>query len=102
MIRHMVLLKLAHGADLQELAAVMQGLGALKDAISGFVGFSHGPNRDFEGKSADYPYGFLCDFTDQAASQRYAQDPRHQALGGRLVALCAGGAAGIFVADIET
>lgn len=102
MIRHVVLLDLLLGYDRRELAGVMDGLGALCSKISGFVSFSHGPNRDYEGKSPDFPYGFICTFLDAAALERYASDPRHHALGARLVALCADGAAGIFVADIET
>ena len=102
MIRHIVMLDLAAGAQASELAAVMDGLAALIDDIPGWTAFEHGPNRDFEGKSARYPYGFTCDFTDADALQRYAGDAGHQALGARLVGLCAGGAAGIMVIDLDT
>lgn len=102
MIRHIVLLNLVQGFEPRELESVMERLASLVGDISGFVAFSHGPNRDYENKSVDYPYGFVCDFTDRAALEAYANDPRHQALGARLVTLCTGGAAGIFVADIET
>jgi hypothetical protein len=102
MIQHIVLLALRSEYDHQELADIMQRLAALTDDLAGFTSFTHGPNRDFEGKSPDFPYGFICSFTEQSALQSYAIDPRHQALGARLVALCTGGAAGILVADIET
>lgn len=102
MIRHIVMLELAADAQADELAAVMDGLAALSSDIPGWIGFAHGPNRDFEGKSARYPYGFTCDFTDADALHRYAGDARHQALGARLVGLCEGGAAGIMVIDLDT
>ena len=85
-----------------DLAAVMQGLGGLLGQIAGFTGFTHGPNIDAEGKTPDYPYGFVCTFADRAALDRYANDPRHQALGGKLVALCIGGGDGITVFDIQS
>jgi len=100
MILHAVYLSLAPGADMDELAAVMAGLSDLKGKIEGLIAFDHGPNIDVEGKSPEAPYGFLATFTDAAALAQYAADPRHQALGARLVALCAG-SDGIKVYDIE-
>lgn len=99
MIRHIVMLNLPEGHNAAELEDVMDGLSRLN--IAGFEGFEHGPNRDFESKSQDYPYGFICHFSDAAALERYAMDPNHQALGGRLVALCNGGANGIMVMDLD-
>jgi len=97
MIQHIVMLRLQAGYDAAELAGVMNGLGGLD--LPGFVGFAHGPNLDLEKKSQDYPYGFICSFADQSALTTYANDPGHQALGARLVALC-GGADGIMVMDL--
>ena len=53
---------------------------------------------------ADSPaYAFeKADIRDRAALDRYAADPGHRALGGRLVALCRDGAKGILVSDIQT
>jgi hypothetical protein len=76
----------------------MNGLAGLD--LPGFASFTHGPNRDFEAKSPDHPYGFICTFADADALGTYAVHPDHQALGGRLVALC-GGADGIMVIDLE-
>ena len=101
MIRHIVLLDLAAGHDAAELADVMAGLDALRGSVAGFLSFSHGPNRDFEGKSPDCAYAFTCDFEDAAVSAAYLADPVHQALGARLVALCSRGADGITVIDME-
>lgn len=80
---------------------VMKGLGALVGQIDGFTGFTHGPNIDLEGKSPEAAYGFICTFSDRDALLRYADDPRHRALGARLVALC-GGAESIKVYDIHS
>lgn len=98
MIQHIVMLNLPNDHDASELQDVMAGLSALE--IEGFTGFEHGLNKDFEQKSQNYPYGFICTFADEAALERYAQNPDHQALGGRLVALCTGGADGIMVMDL--
>ncbi len=101
MIRHCVVLNLRAGANPGELAEVMYDLEQVCDRLDGATGFLHGPNRDFEGKSPDYPYGFTIDFTDGAALERYAVDPAHKACGARLVAMCEGGKDGITVFDLE-
>lgn len=101
MILHAVYFPLPETNDQKELFQVMAGLENLVDDIEGFTGFQHGPNIDLEGKSPEAQYGFHGVFTDAAALTRYAGDPRHQAFGARLVALC-GGADGIKVYDIET
>jgi quinol monooxygenase YgiN len=101
MIHHAVYLSLIETTDLTALAEVMQDLENLVDKIEGFTAFQHGRNVDLEGKSPESPYGFHATFTDRAALARYAHDPRHQALGARLVALC-GGPEAIKVYDIET
>lgn len=99
MIKHIVALSLVEDTDRAELSDVMAGLAALK--IDGFVGFEHGENLDLEKKSQAYPYGFICQFRDEAALARYTNDTEHQKLGARLVAMCKGGADGIFVMDIS-
>lgn len=100
MIDHVVMLGLRDEADLSACRDVMQGLERLVGDSPGFLGLTHGVNIDMEGKSPDYPYGFIARFEDKTALARYAADPRHQALGAQLVALC-GGADGITVYDIE-
>jgi hypothetical protein len=101
MILHTVLLPLPPDHDAGEATSVMQALAALVGRIDGFTAFAHGPNIDAEGRTPGHPYGFVCTFADRAALDRYAADPRHLALGARLVALC-GGAEGILVSDIDT
>lgn len=98
MIEHVVLLSLRAEHDPKELQEVMAGLSRLD--LPGIVAFTHGPNLDAEGKSPDYPYGFVVRFESRAALDAYAGDATHRALGARLVALCRGGGAGIFVADL--
>jgi len=100
-IRHVVMLSLRDDASAAELAEVMARLGALGATLDGLEGFAHGPNRDFERKSQGYPYGFICTFKDADALKAYADNPVHQALGARLVAMCNGGGDGIMVMDIE-
>ena len=101
MIHHAVYLSLDTTYDQNELAELMAGLAALVGTIDGFTAFHHGRNIDLEGKSPEAAYGFTCTFTDADAAMRYASDPRHQALGARLVALC-GGAERIKVYDIAS
>ncbi len=101
MIQHIVLLSLRSDYPVDELAEVMQGLDNLGAEITGFTGFQHGPNEDFEGKSQGYPYGFVCTFDTSETLQAYAVHPAHQALGARLVALCNDGSDGIMVADLD-
>lgn len=100
MIQHVVCLSLPNGWDKDALAEIMAALKALVGQIDGYIAFSHGPNIDAEGKSPGVPYLFVCRFTDRAALDRYATDPRHQTLGGQLVALC-GGAERITVYDMD-
>ncbi len=100
MIQHIVCLSLTDTADHTSLAAVMSDLAGLVGQIDGFTDFTHGPNIDVEGKSPEAPYGFVCVFDTLEALQNYANDPRHQALGAKLVDLC-GGADGIKVYDIR-
>lgn len=101
MIFHTVYLSLPADADHSELANIMRDLKALVGMIDGFAAFHHGPNIDVEHKSPEAPYGFIGTYTDRAALERYASDPRHRSLGARLVALC-GGPDRIKVYDIET
>ncbi len=100
MIKHIVLLDLPESYDANELVAIMDGLAGLRDVIDGFFDFSHGPNKDFEGASLNCAYAFVCDFADETTSRVYLANATHAALGGRLVAMCNGGADGITVIDM--
>lgn len=102
MIQHIVLCDLLDHHDADELRAIMAALAALQGRIDGFVGFTCGPNRDYEGLSPRCHFGFTCDFMDMAAHQTYLADGVHRALGARLIALCRGGRDGLVVVDLET
>lgn len=101
MLYHLVLCEPVDDAALDRIEAACAILADLAPQIPGMVGFRHGPNRDFEGKSARYTHGFLCTFEDRAAHLAYERHPEHVRAGGMLVAACQGGADGIFVADLE-
>lgn len=101
MIRHCVMLRLAPAADMNTLEGLCAELGSLVGQLDGCSGFVAGPNRDFEGKSADYAFGFTLDAQDRHALAEYAAHPEHKALGAQLVEMCIGGGDGITVYDIE-
>ncbi|TWI86005.1 stress responsive alpha/beta barrel protein [Roseibium hamelinense] len=101
MIKHCVFLSLADPADLSVLDEPMQLLESLGQSVPGMIGFVHGPNKDFENKTPNHQYGFVCTFNDREAHLAYEKHPVHQKAGGMLIAACAGGYEGILVADIE-
>lgn len=101
MIRHCVMLRLAHDVDPAGLDRVMVGLADLVARLEGCDGFIAGPNRDFEGKSPDFPYGFTLDAVDAGALAGYARHPEHLALGSQLVQMCQGDGSGVVVYDLE-
>ena len=100
MILHCVLLHLRDDPG-EELAEAMERLTALVDVIPGMTALRHGPNRDFEGLSKDYGYGFVVEFDKASDLETYAENPEHKAIGQVLVGLCADGLAGIQVSDID-
>ncbi|SHI85203.1 Dabb family protein [Wenxinia saemankumensis] len=99
MIRHLVCLRPTDEEAARALPRILADLGALTGEIEGFVAFAGGPNIDAEGLSPGITHLFSCDFADRAALDRYAADPRHRALGARLVEAC--GPGGITVYDME-
>ena len=101
MLQHIVLMDPDGPEGLARIEAAMPILAAVCAALPGASGFAHGPNRDYEGKSARYAYGFSVIFTDRAAHLAYEGHPDHMASGAALVALTEGGYDGIFVADPE-
>jgi hypothetical protein len=83
-------------ARIREACAALSRL-----SVPGMSGFRHGPNRDFEGKSARYTYGFTVFFESRDAHLAYEAHPEHVRAGGILVANSRGGHDGIFVSDLE-
>lgn len=101
MIEHVVMIRPASGHDADALREVLEGLAALVGQIDGLMRLRFGPNRDFEGRSPGFTHGFIASLADAGALARYGADPRHRALGARLVACCEGGVAGLMVIDLE-
>lgn len=101
MLLHVVMMEADADGAADRIAEAVAILETLPGKIAGFAGFRHGVNRDFEGKSQTYPYGFVCTFDDKAALDAYAADPDHMRAGGMLVASCTRGADGIFVVDLD-
>lgn len=101
MLHHIVLMEPDGPHGLARIKAVMPILSAICAVLPGASSFAHGPNLDFEGKSARYSYGFSVRFTDRAAHLAYEAHPDHIRAGAMLIAACQGGHAGIFVADLE-
>ncbi|SNR60043.1 Dabb family protein [Puniceibacterium sediminis] len=100
MIRHIVLLNLPPRHDKAILLEALELLDGLQGKVLGLLAFDHGPNADYEGKTPDYPYGFVVTFTDRTAHLAYEAHPDHIRAGGMLVSICAGGYDGILVADL--
>jgi len=100
MLNHIVLMEPANAQGLEQIKEAMPILATACDQLAGATGFAHGPNLDFEGKSARFTYGFSVSFADRAAHLAYEAHPDHIRAGAMLVAACAGGHAGIFVADL--
>jgi len=101
MIQHCVFLNLKQNIILNDVTEVMIKLSGLVRQIEGFQDFKFGQNLDFEHKSSDFDYGFVANFEDQAALERYANDPTHMALGAQLVEMCVNGHNGIIVFDLS-
>ena len=101
MIEHCVFLNLKQNIELNDVAEVMIKLSKLVNQIEGFQDFTFGQNLDFENKSADFDYGFVATFENRKALQRYANDPRHMALGAQLVDMCTNGHDDILVFDLS-
>jgi hypothetical protein len=101
MLIHIVLMEPDGPEGLKQIEAAMPILAAVCEALPGASSFAHGPNRDFEGKSQRYAYGFEVRFTDREAHLAYERHPDHVRAGSMLVAASRGGHEGIFVADLE-
>lgn len=100
MILHCVFCTFRDRATSEQKTSVLTDLAAFSLTLDGVLGFDHGPNADFEGKSPQLTDGFVIRFRDRQALATYAENPTHKALGARLCDLCEGGADGIMVVDL--
>ena len=101
MIRHVVLFKFRTGVSADERAEIYAGLNALVGQIEGLLSAEFGPNISPEGLGQGFNDGFIMDFVDAAARDRYLPHPAHQAAGAKLVAALEGGVAGLVVFDMK-
>ncbi|QQR35387.1 Dabb family protein [Devosia oryziradicis] len=101
MIRHVVLFKFRSGVSADERAEIYAGLDALVGQIDGLLSATFGPNISPEGLGQGFNDGFIMDFADAAARDRYLPHPAHQAAGARLVAALEGGTDGLVVFDMK-
>ena len=100
MIRHCVFFKFRSGVSQDERAEIYAGLNALVGEIEGLLSAEFGPNVSPEGLGQGFNDGFIMDFVDEAARDRYLPHPAHQAAGSKLVAALEGGRDGLIVFDI--
>ncbi|RIJ76773.1 Dabb family protein [Nakamurella silvestris] len=100
MIRHVVLLKARSDAAEQEIADVLASLVALASRLPGITSIGAGPSDSDEGLERGYTHGLVADFADREALRRYAVDPEHLELAGKLQGVAEGGVAGILVVDL--
>jgi hypothetical protein len=101
MIRHVVLFKFRSGVSADERAEIYAGLNALVGQIEGLLSAAFGPNISPEGLGQGFNDGFIMDFVDAAARDRYLPHPAHQAAGAKLVAALEGGVQGLVVFDMK-
>lgn len=101
MIRHCVFFKFRSGVSADERAEIYAGLNALVGQIDGLLSADFGPNISPEGLGQGFDNGFIMDFIDEAARDRYLPHPAHQAAGTRLVAALEGGTDGLIVFDMK-
>ena len=85
MIQHIVLLKLKPDATAEQKAALLDGLIALKDKLSGIESVSGGDDNSPEGKQHGFNWGFVMTFADADARDAYLPHPDHKALGQQLL-----------------
>ena len=100
MIRHCVFFKFRSGVSADERAEIYAGLAALVGEIDGLLAADFGPNISPEGLGQGFNDGFIMDFVDEAARDRYLPHPAHQAAGSKLVAALEGGTDGLIVFDM--
>jgi len=85
MIQHIVLLKLKPEATAEQKAALLDGLIALKDTISGIESVGGGDDNSPEGKQHGFNWGFVMTFADADARDAYLPHPDHKVLGQQLL-----------------
>ena len=101
MIRHIVLTSFKPETAEAEIAAIYRGLSLVVERLPGARGFTAGRSTSPEQKEQGFLHAFVIDFDGWDDLARYAEDPEHKALGGRLREHAIGGGEGIIVLDLE-
>lgn len=101
MIRHCVLLRFGADVSNRDKDAIYQQLASLQSQVPGFERIVFGPNSSGEGLSQGFDDGFVIEFADASARDTYLTHPDHMSAGAALVAMLAGGAAGLVVFDLD-
>jgi hypothetical protein len=101
MIRHIVLTKFKSDTAEDTISGIYAGLSALSVELAGAHNFTGGRSESPEQIERGYMHGFVIDFDSWDALTNYANNPKHQALGGQLVAHAVGGIDGILVLDLD-
>ncbi|WP_421979951.1 Dabb family protein [Roseibium sp.] len=102
MIRHIVLIKFQPDVSEETVHGLFQELRTIRDQVSGILDITSGRSESPEKIERGYMHGFVVDFEDWDALERYQTHPDHKALGAKLVANAIGGLDGILVLDIPT
>ena len=80
MIRHILLIRFRHSAELSEIDAVRQMFAAIPDKVAGVVSVEWGVNDSPENKNQGYTHSVLMTFADEQGRQNYLPHPEHDAL----------------------
>ncbi|CTQ57255.1 MAG: Dabb family protein [Roseibium album] len=100
MIRHIVLVKFQTGVSEETIEDLFQELRRIRDQVPGILDIVSGRSESPEKIERGYMHGFVVDFENWDALERYQTHPDHKALGAKLVANAVGGIDGILVLDI--
>jgi len=100
MIRHIVLIKFKPDVSEDTISGLFAELRDIEKHVSGIRAITSGRSESPEKIERGYMHGFVVDFDDWEALERYQTHPDHKALGGKLVANAIGGLDGILVLDI--
>ncbi|WP_298987056.1 Dabb family protein [uncultured Roseibium sp.] len=100
MIRHIVLIRFNPDVTEETIAELFQELREIEKQVPGIRDITSGRSESPEKIERGYMHGFVVDFDDWDALERYQTHPDHKALGAKLVANAIGGIDGILVLDI--
>ncbi|WP_020560234.1 Dabb family protein [Thiofilum flexile] len=102
MFKHCVFVKFNPSVSETERQKIYSQLEALREQLSGWLGFVAGANITTEvGMDKGYNGGFIIDFADEAALQAYQDNATHKQIAAQLVAAAQGGVEGIMVFDMH-